>query len=240
MDEATLRDLLARATATEPPIGALARNFEKRRTELLRARVERRRRRAQGTAACAAAVAVLCATVPTLTGPPGPAGGGRRSHQPTLYVADQGSPGLRISGLVTPISIATNRPGKPVRFGRHKVFPMAIAATPDGKTVYVASVAVPGRPGTVTPVATATNRAGRPIRVGVDPIAMAVSPDGATCYVLNLVSDTVTPIATATNRAGRPIRVGTAPDEVLLVAAEGCPSAAIRIIDQRSAQQVYP
>ena len=34
--------------------------------------------------------------------------------------------------------------------------------------------------------------------------------------------------------------VGSAPDEVLLVAAEGCPSAAIRIIDQRSAQQVYP
>ena len=34
--------------------------------------------------------------------------------------------------------------------------------------------------------------------------------------------------------------VGTAPDEVLLAAAEGCPSAAIRIIDQRTQQQVYP
>lgn len=34
--------------------------------------------------------------------------------------------------------------------------------------------------------------------------------------------------------------IGTAPDEVLLAAAESCPSAAIRIIDQRTREQVYP
>jgi ferredoxin len=34
--------------------------------------------------------------------------------------------------------------------------------------------------------------------------------------------------------------VGSAPDDVLLVAAEGCPSAAIRVIDQRTREQVYP
>ena len=90
MDESTLRDLLARATATEPPIGALARNSVVAGIRL------RRRRRAQGTAVCAAVVAVLCATVPMLDrlpGPAGPAGAGRRSHQPTVYVADQGNTG---------------------------------------------------------------------------------------------------------------------------------------------------
>jgi ferredoxin len=34
--------------------------------------------------------------------------------------------------------------------------------------------------------------------------------------------------------------IGTAPDDVLLAAAEGCPSAAIRVIDQRTREQVYP
>jgi hypothetical protein len=67
MDESTLRDLLARATAAEPPIGALARNSVVAGIRL------RRRRRAQGTAVCAAVVAVLCATVPMLDRLPGPA-----------------------------------------------------------------------------------------------------------------------------------------------------------------------
>lgn len=34
--------------------------------------------------------------------------------------------------------------------------------------------------------------------------------------------------------------VGTAPDEVLLAAAEGCPSSAIRVMDARTKEQVYP
>ena len=34
--------------------------------------------------------------------------------------------------------------------------------------------------------------------------------------------------------------IGTAPDDVLLEAAESCPSAAIRIIDQRTSEQIYP
>jgi ferredoxin len=34
--------------------------------------------------------------------------------------------------------------------------------------------------------------------------------------------------------------VGTAPDDLLIAAAEGCPSAAIRVIDQRTDEQVYP
>jgi ferredoxin len=34
--------------------------------------------------------------------------------------------------------------------------------------------------------------------------------------------------------------VGTAPDEVLMAVAEACPSAAILIVDQRTAEQIYP
>jgi ferredoxin len=34
--------------------------------------------------------------------------------------------------------------------------------------------------------------------------------------------------------------IGTGPDELLMAAAEACPSAAIRIIDQRTDEQVYP
>jgi ferredoxin len=34
--------------------------------------------------------------------------------------------------------------------------------------------------------------------------------------------------------------IGTAPDDVLLAAAEACPSSAIRVIDQRTHEQVFP
>ncbi len=34
--------------------------------------------------------------------------------------------------------------------------------------------------------------------------------------------------------------VGSAPDDVLLRAAEACPSVAIRLIDGETAEQVYP
>ncbi|HET8980090.1 MAG TPA: ferredoxin [Solirubrobacteraceae bacterium] len=34
--------------------------------------------------------------------------------------------------------------------------------------------------------------------------------------------------------------IGTGPDELLLEAAQSCPSSAIRVIDQRTNEQVYP
>ena len=34
--------------------------------------------------------------------------------------------------------------------------------------------------------------------------------------------------------------IGTGPAELLLAAAEACPSAAIRIVDRRTNEQVYP
>lgn len=34
--------------------------------------------------------------------------------------------------------------------------------------------------------------------------------------------------------------IGTGPDELLLAAAEVCPTTAIRIVDQQTGEQVYP
>jgi ferredoxin len=34
--------------------------------------------------------------------------------------------------------------------------------------------------------------------------------------------------------------IGSGPDELLLAAAEACPSTAIRILDSRTAEQLYP
>ena len=62
----------------------------------------------------------------------------------TAYVVISGHP-----GAVTPITTATNRPGKPITVGD---WPEAIAITPDGKTVYVASI----NSNTVTPISAAT------------------------------------------------------------------------------------
>ncbi len=73
------------------------------------------------------------------------------------------------SGTVTPISTATNRPGKPIKVGRG---PDAIAITADGKTAYVAN----NYSGTVTPLQTATNTTEKPIKVGRGPAAIAITP----------------------------------------------------------------
>jgi YVTN family beta-propeller protein len=77
------------------------------------------------------------------------------------------------TGTATPISIAANTAGKPVKAGQRSI---AIAITPDGKTAYVANIGNFGNfgLGTVTPIATATNTAERPITVGAGPTAIAI------------------------------------------------------------------
>ena len=68
----------------------------------------------------------------------------------------------RDSDTVTPITTATNTPGKPIKVGDG---PGGITITPDGKTVYVANF----ESGTVTPITAATNTPGKPIKVGSGP-----------------------------------------------------------------------
>ena len=82
----------------------------------------------------------------------------------TVYVASQGS------GTVTPIRVATNRPGRAINTRGAR----SITATPDGRTVYVGSL---GARDTVTPIRTATNQAGRAIKVG-EPMTCWSPPTG--------------------------------------------------------------
>jgi YVTN family beta-propeller protein len=51
-----------------------------------------------------------------------------------------------------------------------------MAITPDGRTVYVASIVSFSGRGSVTPITTATNKAGKPITVGAGPSAVLVTP----------------------------------------------------------------
>jgi len=80
--------------------------------------------------------------------------------------------------------------------------------TPNGKTVYVASVGM-GSVGSVTPIRTAANKARKAIPVGDSPDALAVTVNGKTVYVVNFTNGpgtargSVTPIKTPANKAGK-------------------------------------
>ena len=182
-----LRAMLERATADEPHIGPVVQNA------LVAGLRRRRRRRAAGIAACAIVVVAVSVIAPALTRAhstnPAPA---VPTGTPTLYVSNHSS---STTGWVTPISTATNTAGPPIKAGKLNV---AMATTPNGKTVYVLNQ----DSDTVTPISTATNRAGPPIKVAEYPFAIAITPDGKIAYVLSENSQ-LTPIMTATNTAGR-------------------------------------
>jgi DNA-binding beta-propeller fold protein YncE len=80
------------------------------------------------------------------------------------------------SGTVTPIGTATRRPGRAIKAG---AAPVALAITPNGRTVHVVSEGS----STGTPIAIATNRPGSPITVGAGPRAIVMIPGGRIAYV---------------------------------------------------------
>jgi hyaluronoglucosaminidase len=126
----------------------------------------------------------------------------------TAYIANDAW-----SGTVIPLRTRTGRLGPPIRVGHD---PVAMAITPDGRTVYVANE----HSGTVTPIRTAAGAALRPIRVGRMPGAIAITPDGKTAYVTSETTPAVTPIRIATNTALRPIMIaspGPYPDPQAIV-----------------------
>jgi DNA-binding beta-propeller fold protein YncE len=88
----------------------------------------------------------------------------------TAYVASEPSQKPAVTctgqtGVVTPISTASNRPGRPVRVACD---PYAVVVTPDGKTVWV------GSSNWVTPISTATGQPGTPITFRGSLVAMIV------------------------------------------------------------------
>jgi YVTN family beta-propeller protein len=161
------------------------------------------RRRVMESVAGAAAVAVIAAAVPVGIGALGRGPAAGPMAVPTVYVlSDYGRSGV-IQGALTPISTATNIPGRPIPLGPDLAQPQVMAMTPDGKTIYVAEGL-----NTVTPVSTVTNTAGKPIPVGLQPTQILFTPDGKTAYVLTASqTPTLTPIATATNTPGKTIKV---------------------------------
>jgi DNA-binding beta-propeller fold protein YncE len=86
----------------------------------------------------------------------------------TLYVVNM------IYPRVTPISTATNTPGKPIRMPG---FPLYLAASPDGRTIYAydAGYGTYATKHIVTPISTATNTTGTPITVKARGIAIVVA-----------------------------------------------------------------
>lgn len=197
-DLRAVRELLERATVPEPPIGPVAHNALRAGLRL------RRRRRAQGAAIVAVAVSVVCAATLAAAGAVGRRATAPASGTPTVYVL--GGTGAR--GTVTPISTATNTPGKPivVRSGS-PVDPngLDMAITPNGKTLWVSDGS-----DTVTPISTATKTAGKPITVAhqhrLSTEQIVITPNGKTVYVLDSFGG-VTPISTATNTPGKPIEL---------------------------------
>lgn len=257
MDETSLRALLERAVAEEPPAGPIVASSVAAGFRL------RRRRRVRATAVFAAFAAVIVAagvTVPGLRTGSGPELASAVSIPPTLWVTAEfsGGPVSRGRGhadlgrhryrgaadrdrgvrfdhqhpgredrlhrqrqvrWVRAISTVAGTAGRPVRV---KPGPVAMAITPDGKTLYVASAGNHHGPGWVTPISVATGKAEPPIAVATAPSSMAITPNGKTLYVLDIggPARTVTPITVATNTARSPITVGPAP-AVLAITPDG-------------------
>jgi YVTN family beta-propeller protein len=82
-----------------------------------------------------------------------------------------------------------------------------VAATPDGKTVWVTDFG----DGTVQPIDVATLTAGSPVTVGSEPERLAVSPDGKQLWVANQGSGTVSEVNLTTDTVARTVSVGAAP-----------------------------
>lgn len=223
MLESELRDLFERqATADQPPspvsISAICR----------RGRVRLRWWRAGVIGSPLLAVGVVLgltlggAVPPARPGQPQPAGGARPAG-PTAYI-------LTTSGTVVPVSLATDRPGRPIRAVREvdSAGGGDIAIAPDGRTVYVSGYGR-FRPhgkavSEVTPIDIATRAAGRPIRLPGnegDTGTIELTPDGRTAYVINMPPG-LAPVNLATRTVLRPIRLSSfVPGNEMAIAPDG-------------------
>jgi len=121
-----------------------------------------------------------------------------------------------IGATVLPINTTTNTALAAIPVGgASDTAPTAIAISPDGKTVYVATESpTTSQQGAITLISTTTGKASQPIPVGQDPEAIAVAPDGETAYVANMWSGTVTPIYARSGTAGPTLAVGGHPSVI--------------------------
>jgi predicted alpha-1,2-mannosidase len=144
-------------------------------------------------------------------GPPIPVGSGPDGMVVTggdLFVANNNS------NDITVIDTATNAVIKTIPVGS---IAADVAATPDGKTVWVTNFG----DGTVQPIDVASLTAGTPVPVGSQPERLAVSPDGSQVWVANQGSGTVSDISVATGTLARTVTVGAAPFGVAVTPDSG-------------------
>jgi predicted alpha-1,2-mannosidase len=145
-----------------------------------------------------------------------------------LFVADNNS------NDVTVIDTTTNAVIKTVPVGSVAA---DVAATPDGRTVWVTNFG----DGTVQPIDVATLTAGAPIAVGSQPERLAVSPDGSQLWVANQGSGTVSDVSLATGTVAHTVTVGAAPFGVAVtpdsahVYVTNGGSSSVSVIDSASA-----
>jgi YVTN family beta-propeller protein len=114
---------------------------------------------------------------------------------------------------LTPIDLATNRPGKPIKISEP---PQTTAMAPDGKAYVVIQTGSMTSHGfraayDFRSLDLATGRLGKPVKLSGEPEAIAITPNGKTAYVAMFSSGTVTPINLSANKAGKPIKISGNP-----------------------------
>ncbi len=120
---------------------------------------------------------------------------------------------------ITPIDLASQKPGRPVNTGNYpsvKAFsaldPSALAFSPNGKRLYVTNFGAD----TVSALSARTGKLTRSFKVGLEPDAIAISPSGHTGWVADFGAQALTPINLATGAAGEPVPVGSEPRALAL------------------------
>ncbi|MGH6654080.1 MAG: GH92 family glycosyl hydrolase [Actinocrinis sp.] len=144
-------------------------------------------------------------------GPPIPVGGGPDGMVVAagkLFVANNNTNDVTVIDTNTNAVVATVPVG---------AVAADVAATPDGKTVWVSNFS----DGTVQPIDTATLAAGVPVAVGSQPERLAVSPDGKQLWVANQGSGTASELNLATDTVANTVTVGAAPFGVAITPDSG-------------------
>ena len=144
----------------------------------------------------------------------------------TLYVVSG-------DGTLTAVDAATDRPERRIPVPRSLLAnEVAMVLSPDGGTLYVATLDASAWTGAVTPVSLRTGAPGRAVAVGWEPASLAITPDGRTLYAAvdgldgeagQVAPNRVVAIDTATDRVraslpwrAPPLYLAMAPDGATL------------------------
>jgi len=136
-----------------------------------------------------------------------------------LAMAPNGRTVYAASGdTLTPISTATDKAGRPIRFAEQVA---DIVISKDGRTGYVSNLGTYGGPGKLFPVSLATGKILAPINLPGVASSMLLTPDGKTLYIMEQLAYTVTAIRTATGTVLGEIKIGSTMSYGLAVTPDG-------------------